>query len=105
LQIIVGDRGLAQHLDVASVHRASLGSALNPLLEGTAGGDPAAKRVPASNLLNRLVGIALGLALLNWIGPLMVSIEPDAGRVVADFHTVFNLVMAILFLPLLRPFA
>jgi phosphate:Na+ symporter len=25
--------------------------------------------------------------------------------VVADFHTVFNLVMAILFLPLLRPFA
>jgi phosphate:Na+ symporter len=83
---------------------ANLGSALNPLLEGTAGGDPAAGRVPAGNLLNRLVGIALVLALVNRIGPLMVSIEADAGRVVADFHTVFNLVMAILFLPLLRPF-
>jgi len=89
----------------ALVLGANLGSALNPLLEGAGGGDPTAKRVPAGNLLNRLVGVALGLALLNWIGPLMVTIEPDAGRVVADFHTAFNLVMAILFLPLLRPFA
>lgn len=93
------------HAAFALVLGANLGSALNPLLEGAAGDDPAAKRVPAGNLLNRLVGIALGLALLNWIGPLLVSIEPDAGRVVADFHTVFNLAMALLFLPLLRPFA
>jgi phosphate:Na+ symporter len=93
------------HAAFALVLGANLGSALNPLLEGAAGGDPTAKRVPAGNLLNRLVGVALGLALLNWIGPIMVMIEPDAGRVVADFHTAFNLVMAILFLPLLRPFA
>jgi phosphate:Na+ symporter len=88
----------------ALVLGANLGSAFNPLLEGVAGGDPAAKRVPAGNLLNRLVGVALGLALLNWVGPWLVTIEPDAGRVVADFHTAFNLVMAALFLPLLRPF-
>jgi phosphate:Na+ symporter len=88
----------------ALVLGANLGSALNPLLEG-AGGDPTAKRVPAGNLLNRLVGVALGLALLNWIGPIMVTVEPDAARAVADFHTAFNLVMAALFLPLLGPFA
>jgi phosphate:Na+ symporter len=35
----------------------------------------------------------------------MVTIEPDAARAVADFHTAFNLVMAAMFLPLLRPFA
>jgi phosphate:Na+ symporter len=93
------------HAAFALVLGANLGSALNPLLEGTAGADPAAKRVPAGNLLNRLAGVALGLALLNWIGPWMVAIEPDAGRVVADFHTVFNLVTAAIFLPLLRPFA
>jgi phosphate:Na+ symporter len=45
------------------------------------------------------------LALLNWIGPFMVTIEPDAARAVADFHTAFNLAIAVLFLPLLRPFA
>jgi phosphate:Na+ symporter len=89
----------------ALVLGANLGSALNPLLESGAGDDPAAKRVPAGNLLNRLVGVVLGLALLNWIGPWLVAIEPDNGRVVADFHTAFNLVTAALFLPLLQPFA
>jgi phosphate:Na+ symporter len=89
----------------ALVLGANLGSALNPLLEGVAGGDPASKRVPAGNLLNRAVGVLLGLALLNWVGPWLVTIEPNPGRVVADFHTAFNLVMAALFLPLLHPFA
>jgi phosphate:Na+ symporter len=92
------------HAAFALVLGANLGSALNPLLEGDAGNDPVAKRVPAGNLLNRIVGVALGLALLNWIGPLMVTIEPDAARAVADFHTAFNLVIAAMFLPLLRPF-
>jgi phosphate:Na+ symporter len=89
----------------ALVLGANLGSALNPLLEGSTGDDPAAKRVPVGNLLNRLIGVALGLVLLNWVGPWLVAIEPNAGRVVADFHTAFNLVTAALFLPLLRPFA
>jgi len=93
-----------QHAAFALVLGANLGSALNPLLEGAAG-DPVAKRVPAGNLLNRLIGVGLGLALLNWIGPWLVTIEPDAARAVADFHTAFNLVVAALFLPLLRPYA
>jgi Na/Pi-cotransporter len=67
------------HAAFALVLGANLGSALNPLLEGATGSDPAAKRVPAGNLLNRLVGVVLGLALLNWIGPWMVTIEPMPG--------------------------
>jgi phosphate:Na+ symporter len=93
------------HAALALVLGANLGTALNPLLEGTADGNPAAKRVPVGNLLNRLFGVVLGLALLNWIGPWMVAVEPNAGRLVADFHTAFNLVMAAIFLPLLQPFA
>ena len=89
----------------ALVLGANLGTALNPLLEGATNGDPSAKRVPAGNLLNRLVGVVLGLALLSWVGPWMVTIEPNAARLVADFHTAFNLVMAALFLPLLQPLA
>ena len=93
------------HAAFALVLGANIGSALNPLLEGTAGADPVAKRVPAGNLINRLVGLVLGLALLNWVGPWLVTLEPDSGRAVADFHTVFNLVMAGIFLPFLQPFA
>jgi phosphate:Na+ symporter len=45
------------------------------------------------------------VALLNWIGPALMMIEPNAGRAVADFHTGFNIVLALLFFPMLKPFA
>jgi phosphate:Na+ symporter len=89
----------------ALVLGANLGTALNPLLEGVIGGDPTAKRLPIGNLVNRLVGVVLGLALLDPISRFMVTIDPDAARSVADFHTLFNLATAILFLPVLGPFA
>ena len=85
----------------ALVLGANLGSALNPLIEGSNGGDPVARRLPMGNLVNRVVGVALALALLPWIGPLMVTVDPNAARAVADFHTAFNLVTAAVFLPLL----
>lgn len=88
----------------ALVLGANLGSALNPLIEGS-GDDPVAKRLPLGNLLNRAFGAVLALALLRWIGPLMVTLDPNAARAVADFHTAFNIVMALLFLPLLGPYA
>ena len=93
------------HAAFALVLGANLGTALNPLLEGGVGGDPAAKRLPIGNLINRLVGCALALAVLNWVGPALVTIEPNATRAVADFHTGFNIVLALLFFPLLKPFA
>ncbi|HTT80495.1 MAG TPA: Na/Pi cotransporter family protein, partial [Stellaceae bacterium] len=89
----------------ALVLGANLGTALIPLLESGAGGDPAARRLPVGNLLNRLIGCAVGLALLPWIAPLIVTLEPDRARAVADFHTLFNLATAALFLPVLGPFA
>jgi phosphate:Na+ symporter len=93
------------HAAFALVLGANLGTALNPLLESGVGGDPAAKRLPIGNLINRVIGCALALALLKWIGPALVTIEPDTGRAVADFHTGFNIVLALLFFPLLKPFA
>ena len=85
----------------ALVLGANLGTAINPCLEGAAGDDPAARRLPIGNLLNRLVGVAIALALLNPIGRLMVTIEPNGSRAVADFHTLFNLTLAAASFPLL----
>ena len=93
------------HAAFALVLGANLGTALNPLLESGMGGDPAAKRLPMGNLINRVIGCALALALLNWFGPALIAIEPSAGRAVADFHTAFNVALALLFFPLLKPFA
>jgi phosphate:Na+ symporter len=88
----------------AMVLGANLGSAVNPLLEGAPGDDPRARRLPMGNLINRLVGCAVVLALLGPIGRLAVQIDADSGRAVADFHTAFNIVLAVLFLPVLAPF-
>ena len=89
----------------ALVLGANLGTSINPVLEGTTGNDPAAKRVPLGNLVNRIAGVAACLALLPYIGPWLVTIDPNSARAVADFHTAFNLVLALIFFPLLKPYA
>ena len=89
----------------ALVLGANLGAAINPVIEGPAGDDPAAKRLPVGNLLTRIVGGGVVLAALTPIGRWMVTLQPDNARVVADFHTLFNLAVALVFFPLLTPFA
>jgi phosphate:Na+ symporter len=84
---------------------ANLGTAINPVLEGPSGADPAARRLPVGNLLNRVIGVAVALAFLDPISRFMVTIEPDNARAAADFHTMFNVAAAVLFFPLLKPYA
>jgi phosphate:Na+ symporter len=93
------------HAALAMVLGANLGTAINPVLEGATGPDPAGKRLPIGNMLNRALGCVLALALLKIIGPFMAWLEPSAARAVADFHTAFNLALALVFLPLLGPYA
>ena len=93
------------HAAFALVLGANLGTAINPVLEGGAGDDPAARRLPIGNLINRSLGVAVALALLPVLGPWLVTIDPDNARVVADFHTGFNLLLALLFFPVLKPYA
>ncbi len=93
------------HAAFALVLGANLGTAINPCLEGAAGADPIGRRVPVGNLLVRLAGVMAALALLGPVGRFMVSVEPDAERAVADFHTLFNLALAGVMLPLLPAYA
>jgi phosphate:Na+ symporter len=89
----------------ALVLGANLGTAINPVLEGATGDDPAARRLPVGNLINRLLGVAVALAALPWLSPWIVTVDPDNARAVADFHTVFNILLAVVFFPLLTPYA
>ncbi|AWN43301.1 Na/Pi cotransporter family protein [Methylobacterium durans] len=89
----------------ALVLGANLGTAINPLIEGPSGDDPAAKRLPLGNFLTRVTGVMLALAALPLVGPVLTRIEGDPARAVADFHTLFNLTLAALFFPLLTPYA
>ena len=90
---------------LALIIGANIGTALNPLIEGARGGDAAGRRVVVGNVVTRLVGAAVALPLLTPIGVGLVQIEPNFSRAVADFHTAFNVVLALAFLPLLGPLA
>src|SRR5271170_8068093 len=90
---------------MALVVGANIGTALNPLLEGVRSGEAAGRRVAVGNIITRLVGAAVALPFLAWIGSHLVQFERDFSRAVADFHTAFNLVLGLAFLPLLGPFA
>lgn len=83
---------------------ANIGTAINPAIEGRAS-DPAARRLPIGNLLVRIVGALAVLAVYPWITPLVTAIEHVPARAIADFHTGFNLLLALLLLPLLTPYA
>jgi phosphate:Na+ symporter len=83
---------------LALVVGANLGSAINPLVEGGEPGNPASRRLPIGNLLNRLVGCAIALPFLHPIADALLRLEPNPSRMVADFHMAFNVVLAAVFI-------
>lgn len=80
---------------------ANLGTAVNPLLEGERTPDPATRRLPVGNLLNRAVGALLLIGLAGPIASWLKGFAVSPGTATALFHLAFNLVTALLALPLL----
>jgi phosphate:Na+ symporter len=83
---------------LALVLGANLGSAINPLIEGGVSGNPASRRLPAGNMLNRLVGILITLPFLGPIANAMAAFQPDAAKMTAEFHMLFNVALAVIFI-------
>jgi phosphate:Na+ symporter len=103
---LAGSGVLGAEAAMAMVAGANLGSALNPLLQGGGRpGDRARLRLPVGNLVNRLVGCVLVLALLPTVTGWMTALDDSPVRLVANAHLAFNIAMSVLSLPLLRPLA
>jgi phosphate:Na+ symporter len=86
---------------LALVLGANLGSAINPLIEAGNRGDPASRRLPVGNMLNRLVGVLIVLPFLHPIAEELRAWQPDAAKLTAEFHMLFNIVLAAIFIGLL----
>lgn len=84
---------------------ANLGTAFNPFFEGSSATDPVARRVPAGNLLNRIVGVLAAIGLAGPIATVLTQLGLAPGPAVAAFHVLFNIAMAVVMLPLLDPLA
>ena len=83
---------------LAMVLGANVGSALNPLIETSRPGNLASRRLPIGNLLTRIVGCALVLPFLHPIADTLQRYEPNPARLAADFHTAFNILLALVFI-------
>jgi phosphate:Na+ symporter len=83
---------------LAMVLGANVGSALNPLIEASRQGNLASRRLPIGNLLTRVVGCALVLPFLRPLADVLQLYEPNPARLAADFHTAFNILLALLFI-------
>jgi phosphate:Na+ symporter len=86
---------------LALVLGANFGSAINPILEGGSSSNPASRRLPVGNLINRVIGVAIVLPFLQPIADAFTRLEPNPARMTADFHVAFNVVLAVVFIFLL----
>jgi phosphate:Na+ symporter len=89
---------------LALVLGANLGTALPPIVS-TLGMSVEARRPPLGNFLFRLTGCVIVLPLLPVVTQWLPLIEADAARQIVNFHTAFNLFLAMLFLPLVHVMA
>jgi phosphate:Na+ symporter len=86
---------------LALVLGANLGSAINPILEGGSSSNPASRRLPVGNLINRVIGVVVVLPFLQPIADAFTRLEPNPARMAADFHMAFNVALALVFIFLL----
>ena len=86
-------------LALAMVLGANLGGAITAFV-ATSGAVPAARRIPLGNLIMRGAGVVLVLPIVSYVQPYLTEISSDPSRLVANFHTIFNVALAIVFLPL-----
>jgi phosphate:Na+ symporter len=80
---------------LALVLGANLGGALPALLNAST---RVAQRLPLGNLLVRATGVVLALPFLPEIARLLAHAEPSSARMVVNFHLLFNVVLAAVFL-------
>ena len=76
---------------------ANLGSGLLVLL-ATSAANPVGRRVALGNLMFKLIGCVLFSVAMPWLLPVLAAFQPEAQRQVVNFHVLFNVSLAVLFI-------
>ena len=92
---------IALPIAFALVLGANVGTALNPVFEGAARSDPVARRLPLGNIVLRFLGMVITFPLLQPLAAAFDHLAVDVPHRVAFFHILFNLVLAVVFMPVL----
>jgi len=78
---------------------ANLGGALPPIM-ATMQGPREGRAVALGNGLFKLMGALFALPLLGVVQPMLADFDPDPVRMAVNMHTLFNIALAVVFLPL-----
>ncbi|WNK00735.1 Na/Pi cotransporter family protein [Thalassospiraceae bacterium LMO-JJ14] len=89
---------LNMQLALAMVLGANLGGAFIPVV-ATYAEKPAGRRVAIGNLMMRGLGVLVCVAVLPWVQPYLAMLDDQPARMIANFHTVFNIALALALLP------
>ncbi len=82
---------------------ANIGGAIAPVIM-TLRDIPAGRRVPLGNLMMRGMGAIIFLPFMaTLVAPFIAHLDPDPARQLVNFHTFFNVVVALGFLPFIGP--
>ncbi len=84
-------------LALVMVLGANLGGVLTPIM-ATLNHGPLARRVTVGNAVFKLVGVAICLPLVGLFPPLLAQLGSSATRQVVNFHMIFNLAIAGVFI-------
>lgn len=77
---------------------ANMGGTIAPLI-ATLRDNPDAMRIPLGNMLIRIIGVLAVVPFIQYTLPYLDAWDPDHSRQVVDFHTAFNILLALCFLP------
>ncbi|MBL4614645.1 MAG: Na/Pi cotransporter family protein [Magnetovibrio sp.] len=69
-----------------------------PAISATVGGALEGRWVAVGNLLFRVTGALLAFPLLDFVGPYLAEFESAPARQIANFHTLFNVALALSFI-------
>lgn len=86
-------------LALVMVLGANLGGTVAPLL-ATLRDTPQAMRIPVGNVLIRFVGVAAAIPFVPLFQQVLEEFDPNPARMLVNFHTAFNVALALCFLPL-----
>ncbi len=80
---------------------ANIGGTFTPIFM-TLKDNPDGRRVPVGNFLIRSIGVVLMLPLVDVMQSFLEALDDDPARVLVNFHTGFNILLAIMFLPFIE---
>jgi phosphate:Na+ symporter len=99
----VGSGTIPVELGLFMVLGANIGGALAPVVM-TLRDIPAGRRVPLGNLVIRGLGVIFVMPFMSsLILPYIELLHPNPARMLVNFHTAFNIGVALIFLPFIVP--